>query len=33
MLDPTCEMYKVLSKEFGKDGEKDLYTLKGVING
>jgi hypothetical protein len=33
MLDPTCEMYKVLAEEFGEDGEKDLYMLKGVING
>ena len=32
MLDPTCEMYKVLAAEFGFDGEKDLYTLKGVVN-
>lgn len=29
-IDPTEPGYKELVKEFGKDGQKDLFTLKGV---
>lgn len=29
-LDPTAPMYKILAEQFGEDGMKDLYQLKGV---